>query len=194
MTEGRRRALGLVAVAALAAVVAWDRFSATGAAADDAAPPSSADLLAQEATLTARMRAEADALDERRAALADIEAAWSASRERMIGAGSADIAFARLREIVEAAMTDLGLRMTSAASRPVETPLEDEPLRVIGLRLDFNTTDTQRVYALVDRLENLREAAAVVDTVRVVGPGRLGAPSADVTIELRALAWIGPET
>lgn len=193
MTENRRRALGLVAVAALAAVVAWDQLSGAGSAADDAAGPSSADLLAQEASLTARMRAEADALDDRRAALADIEAAWSESRERMIGAGSADIAFARLREIVEAAMTDLGLRMTSAGSLPVDTPLEGEPLRVIGLRLDFETTDTQRVYALVDRLENLQEAAAVVNTVRIVGPGRLGQPRADVTIELRALAWIGPE-
>lgn len=193
MTEGRRRLLGVVAVGALAGLVAWDRFSGAGSGADDAGAPSSADLLAQEASLTARMRVEAEALEDRRAALAEMEEAWASSRERMISAGSADIAFARLREIVEAHMTDMGLRMTSAASRPVATPLEDEPLRVIGVRLEFDTTDTQRVYALIDRLENLQEAAAVVDTVRVVGPGRLGQPRASVTIDLRALAWIGPE-
>jgi hypothetical protein len=192
VTDARRTVIGLVLVGALGVVVAIDRFSggAESAAAD---APSQADLLAQEASLTARMRAEAAALDDRRAALAEAEGAWTSARERMIGAGSADIAFARLREIVDGAMTDLDLRMASAGALPVETPMEGEPLRVVGLRAEFEAVDPQRVYTLIDRLENLPETAASVQSVRIAGPGRLGRGVATVTIELRALAWIGPE-
>jgi len=190
MTTQRRRILGAGLVLAFAALVLIDRIGAAGQTPDDAAP-SQADLLAQEAALTSRMRAEADLLERRRAALEEVEAAWSDFRARMIVAGSADIAFARLREIVEAEMTDRGLRMASASALPVESPLEDEPLRVVGMRVEFDTIDAQRVYALVDHLENMREVAAGVRSVRIVGPGRLGRARAGVVVELRALAWIG---
>ncbi|MFG0275110.1 MAG: hypothetical protein ACF8QF_08635 [Phycisphaerales bacterium] len=192
MTDTRRTVIGLALVGALAAIVAVDRFSG-GAAGAETEAPSQADILAQEASLTARMRAEADALDGRRATLDEAESAWAAARERMIGAGSPDIAFARLREIVDGVMTDLDLRMASASALPVETPMEGESLRVVGVRVEFEAADPQRIYTLIDRLEHLPEAAASVQSVRIGGPGRLGRGSATVVIELRALAWIGPD-
>jgi hypothetical protein len=192
--DTKRTALLLVALLAVGALVVLDRMSGSGGAAEgEDAPASLADRYRQEASRAAVVAAGLESAQAWEDALADAERRWDEASGRMIHAGSVDIAFVRLREVVESAMRDVGLRLDSSVALPVEAPMEGEALRVIGMRMEFLSTDPQGVYTLVDRLENLPEVATNVAGLRVAGPGRLGRDQVSVVIELRALAWIGPE-
>ena len=189
MTARARRIALLVLMGALTILVAVDHFAAPGVA----SAPREAAALGSEAALTARVVAEAASLDGWRDARSSAERAWTDARRRMIAAGSADIAYARLRELVLAAMTDLGLTLDASSALPPAAPLEGEPLRVVGVRIECSSPAAAPIHALIDRIENLPEATAHVEALRIVGPGRAGRPAASVTIDIRALAWIEPE-
>lgn len=177
-----------VALAVIAGLVIIDRASEGG----DAESVSGAQSrYLQEASLVADMQAALAHNDEWSDALATSTDAFAASAERLLVAESEDIAFVRLREIVQATMSDLGLTDGAASALPAQTPLAGEPLRVVGLRLEFETNDPNLAYRFVDRLENLSQLRASVESISIVGPGRLGRPRATVTLDLRALAWIG---
>jgi hypothetical protein len=191
MTKNTRTALLGVTLVAVAGVVITDRAS-NGADSDAASDAQSRYL--QEASLVTDMQAALAQKDEWSSALAESTDAFANSADRLLVAESEDIAFVRLRDFVQATMSDLGLSDGAASALPARTPLAGEPLRVVGLRLEFQTNDPSLAYRLVDRLENLAQVRANVESINIVGPGRLGRPRATVTLDLRALAWIGRGT
>lgn len=119
-----------------------------------------------------------------------LEAERDGAMRRMIVAPSGELAAARLRGMVESAMSELGLRLTSSAAIRPDTPLEGSPLRVIGLTLDFDAVDPDAVFALVERLENLPDARTTINSISLSGPMRMGREGLTVSMELRALSMV----
>lgn len=191
----RRKSLLLVGAGLLTLLVVVDRFA--GGSGDE---PDSEEMSVSEAYLARagaadRQRRLAEQEDEWRAALAESQSAWDDARKRMIHAPSAEVASSRLRDMVETAMRDLGLRL--AASNPVQAraTVDGEPVRIIGLTLNFEAPNPDAVYRLIDRLENLPDAATNIASLNLAGPGPLPTGGGvTVTAELQALAFIGQES
>ncbi len=194
MPNRTRLIIGGVAIGALATLVAADRAGALGGGEESAGGAREAYLA--QAAVVQRARGLVAQADEWRALLAQAREQWESARERMITAPSAEVATARLRDIVESTMAALDLTLDASSAGAVRSPLPDEPVRVIGLSFDFTALNPDVVHRLIDRLENLPDVVTNISSLSVNGPGprAMGAGGVRVTVELEALAWLGEET
>lgn len=186
----QRRAMLIALAAALAVAVLYDRLSVAGADAESSGDASMVDAYLAQAAVTEKSERLVNQADDWNRLLEDAQARWASVRERMIEAPSAEIASARLTQIIERIMRDMDLSLTVSDALPVRRPLEDEPLHVIGLSVSFSALNPDVVMRLVDRLENLPEVRTNLARLQISGPGRRLRAGVEVTIELRALAWI----
>jgi len=190
--DNRRKTIMLGAAGLLAVVVLVDRaglFASSGA--EEGADARQAYLA--QATLVERTRGMVEQEEEWRELLTRSRESWESVRPRLIHGTSAELAAGRLRDMTEAILRDLDLRIDSSRTLQVRTPLEGEPVRVIGLALDIHAPSPDVLYRAIDRLENIEEAMTNIERINVQGPGLRGAPGVRVSLNLRALAWIGQE-
>jgi len=167
-----------------------------GHSADDASGASAdaAQVVVERAAQLKQAESIASQEDAWRGTLAANNKGLEDARSRMIEAPSVDIAGAKLREVVQQVMGDVGVTLdVSDAVTPINV-VADEPLHVIGLQLQFQTSDMESLYALVDRLEHMPDLMTNVSRLQVLGPGRAAGAGLDVTMDVRALSWIARET
>ncbi|TVQ31711.1 MAG: hypothetical protein EA376_08590 [Phycisphaeraceae bacterium] len=190
--DQRRKAIMLGAAGVLAVVVVLDRAGLFSSGGDETGADARQAYLAQ-ASLVERTRQVVDQEDAWRDLLAGSRSSWEGVRPSLIHGASAELAAGRLRDMVEAILRDLDLRIDSSRTLPVRTPLEGEPVRIIGLTLDVHAPNPDVLYRALDRLENIEDAITNIDRLSVQGPGLRGAPGVRVSLDLRAMAWIGQE-
>lgn len=194
MTRDQRRKAMLVGAAGVLAIgVALDRagfFSTAGGEGSDADRAAS---YLQQAALVERNAQLAHYSDAWQDVLAESRSAFQRAVATMIVAPSPELAADRLRRQAEAAMNDLGIKLTVSAVTPARTPLENEPLRVVGLQLDFDAPNPDVVFRLIDRLENLPDTRTHIGSLALTGPGPGVRTGLRVSMKLEALALITPE-
>jgi len=188
MTSENRRIVVLVALAGVVgAIVAVDRMGLLEGGSEST--PRSAYVA--QAELTEAAGAMVESAEEWQALVDTLEERWRSAREAMIDAPSPEVATARLRDAADRAMRDLGLSLDAWSPLSIRTPIEGEPIRVVGLSLDLEAPNPDLVYRLVDRLEHLPEARVSVQRLTIGGPGPRPGQGVRVGLELEALAWIG---
>jgi len=184
-----RRLVWLALVAGLlAALVAVDRLLLRQSDQDNATTASQP--LVEKAAQLAKAKAIAHQEERWRKALDAEEAQVQEARQRMIQAPSVDVAGAKLRQVVQEVMREVGVTLDVSDEAPSRAVLEGEPVRLVGLQLQFRTSDPETLYALIDRLENRPDLLTNVSRVRILGPGRSGGSGLEVTMDLEALSWI----
>ncbi len=134
MNSRVRTGLLLIGLVSIGGLTVFDRGARSGDVADDAGPAS---RYVREAALAGDMAAALAESEAWEQAAADAEGAFAQVAERLLIGESEDIVFVRLREIVRAEMADLGLVVSGASALDAATPLANEPIRVIGLHLEF---------------------------------------------------------
>lgn len=190
MKSQQTRTLVLAALVVVAGLlVVADRLGAAGE--DGPGAPTPRDEHMNHAEVVARMRAEIDAEPAWRAARDAALETWSGVNGRLIHAPTAELATARLGQLVRAVVTDLGVTLDATSAPSVRTPAEGSPVRVIALSLSLRATSPEKLHALVDRLENLPGAWTNIARLRVQGPRRVPATGLNVDLDLEALAWVG---
>jgi len=192
--SGKRKAMLLGSAALLASLVVADRagvLGGRGGGDDEASTPREAYVRA--AALVADAEAIVGQQEGWNELLARSDAAWAEARRGMIDAPSAEVAAERLRRMVEAIMSDMGLRLTVSSVGQPRAPLEGEGLRVISLTLDFEAPNPDVVWRLVDRLENLPDVRTNIARLSIVGPGPAIRTGLRVSIDLQGLSWVGGE-
>ncbi len=117
--------------------------------------------------------------------------AWADAMETIIKAPSVNVAESSLRAVLESEMRDAGLTLSVSSPMPRRTPIEGEPLRVIGLTLDFDVTNPDALYTLLDRIENTSAPLMEVSDLEIRGPGRTGRSGLHVKMDVSAMAWLG---
>lgn len=188
MKKEQARTLLLAALVVLVgALVVADRLGAAGA--DDS--PTPRDEHARHAEVVARMRAEIDTEPEWRDALKAAGEIWTGVEARLIHAPTAELATARLGQLVRAVVTDLGVTLDATSAPSVRTPAEGSPVRVIALSLSLRASSPEQLNSLLDRLENLPGAWTNIARLRVQGPRRVPTSGLNVDLDLEALAWVG---
>lgn len=191
MTGSQRRTVALSAlVVVVGAAVAVDRLSA---GATGAGEPTVRERSVQRAALVAEKRAFIDAEPRWRAALDRARDEWDRVRARLIVAPTAELATARLGQLIRGAADDFGLTLEATGTPSVRAPGDDTSLRVIGLRLSLRATGPGSLAAYLDRLERLPGAWINVTSLSVLGPGRTPSAGLRVDLEIEALAWVGTE-
>jgi hypothetical protein len=148
----------------------------------------------QRAEAMAQDRALLDAEERWRAVEEEARAEWERVRAGLVPGATVELAEARFRESVAAALSDIKisspLRMTI-----VREPGPAEPasrLRRIVLRVEFEVTGSREVFSAVDRLENMPDAMTRISQVTVSGPGRIQVPQqVTVGMTVSAVALIG---
>ncbi len=190
MTAERKRTTILVAlVAIVGGLVVLDRLSADDTAIDSATTSTRVQY-AQQATLVAEMRQFINAADDWERAQQDAIEAWQTARSRLIAAPTAELANAQLTRRINSIVDDLGVTLVATSAPSVRTPVENQPVRVIGLQITIAVESTEELFAMVDRLENMPDAWCHVSRVQVIGPRRTPVTKLDVDIDLEALALI----
>ncbi len=188
MKKEQTRTLVLAALVVLVGVlVVADRL---GAASEDDAP-TPRDEHARHAEVVARMRAEIDAEPEWRDALEEAGETWAGVEARLIHAPTAELATARLGQLVRTVVTDLGVTLDATSAPSVRTPAEGSPVRIIALSLSLRASSPEQLNSLLDRLENLPGAWTNIARLRVQGPRRVPTSGLNVDLDLEALAWVG---
>ncbi len=90
-------------------------------------------------------------------------------------------------------MSDLGVTLSASSTPSVRTPIENEPLRVIGLSLSIQAPSPDKLNAFLDRIEHMPEARVNIRQIQTLGPRRVPIGELDVQLDLEALAWITQE-
>ncbi len=190
MTADSKRTLILLSLLAVVAVlVILDRVAASDAA-DETAVPATSDAYLAEAALLADTRAVAESKEDWAAAAQNAQNAWQERRASAIAAPSAEIAAARLRSLVQQLLADEGLAITTSETLPATRTAESE-IAVVGIALSFEARDAAPIYRVIDRIENLPDAKANVESVALRGPGRMGGANAiQATLRVRAVAHL----
>lgn len=117
--------------------------------------------------------------------------AWAGAMATIIKAPSVNVAESSLRAVLENEMRDAGLALSVSSPIPRRTPIEGEPLRVIGLTLDFDAPNPDALYTLLDRIENSAAPAMEVSDLEIRGPGRTGRSGLHIKMDVSAMAWLG---
>ncbi|RMD66543.1 MAG: hypothetical protein D6824_00640 [Planctomycetota bacterium] len=187
MSSSGRRLVWLVSAAALlAALVAADRLLLRrGVEAQPVAEP-----LVEKAAQLAKARAVASQEEQWRTTLEAEKQQVRTVKERMIEAPSVEVAGARLKQVVQEVMRDVGVTLDVSDTTSAKPVLEGEPVHLVGLQLQFRTNDPETLYALIDKLEHMPDLLTNVSRVRILGPGRSGGAGLEVTMDLQALSWI----
>ncbi|RMH27793.1 MAG: hypothetical protein D6693_04735 [Planctomycetota bacterium] len=193
MSGPTRRTAALASlVVVVGALVALDRLGARDGAGDSAAPSARA-RVAQRAALVAQKRALIDAEARWLDALERVQREWGAVRDRLIVAPTAELATARLGQMIRSAADDFGLEVEATGTPTVRAPDGSAPLRVIGLRLSLRAGGPEALAAFVGRLERLPGSWIHIAGLNVLGPGRTPAAGLRVDLAVEALAWVGGE-
>lgn len=129
--------------------------------------------------------------DEWSAANEQARRAWDEAVTMLIEAPSVNVAESSLRAVLEEAMEDAGLTLSVSAPMARQTPIEGEPLHVIGLTLDFDAPNPDVVYTLLDRIENATDPRMVITDLEIRGPGRTGRDGLHIKLDISTMAWIG---
>lgn len=149
----------------------------------------------------AALAAEADEALLRRAgewnsAAERAEAEWSRVSAGLVRAATPELAETRFREIVLAAMADIPLISTArinyirdgAAAPPGAGAAS---VRTLRLSVAFDAPNPKGAYTIIDRLENMPDAQARIESLKIDGPGRVQSPKqVTVTLTLAAAAHI----
>jgi hypothetical protein len=190
----------LMIAALLVALVGADRFGwlpGRSGPEDDAADSPRARYLAAAATHEAD-RALIARAGQWRAAAADAQSRWDAARSRLVAAPTVELAESRLRELVLAALADLKIASprVTYVKEPVAAGAEAAGrVRPIALRVEFDATNHRDAYLALDRVRHLPDAAVVISSLVLDGPGRAQLPEQmTVSITLRAAALVGGES
>lgn len=192
MSSHRGRITVLLTFVVIAgALVLVDRLRASTE--DEHSAPTVRDEQARQAELTERMRRFIAAEPAWRAAHDKAEDAWRAIDARLIHAPTAELANARLQQMIGSIVTDLGVTLGSTSAPSVRTPGKDTSLRVIGLGFSVQAAAPEQLYAFIDRLENLPGAWTNITRLRVMGPRRTPSTGLRVELDLEALAWVDAE-
>jgi hypothetical protein len=183
-----RHAVLIAVVAVLLVAVLRDR---TSSGADAEAPVSIKRSYLEASAVTAGV--EAIIADRQRWESAHDKAriAWDEEMKAIIRAPSVNVAESSLRAFIEEAMGAAGLTLSVSSPLARQTPIEGEPLRVIGLTLDFDAPNPDALHTLLDRIENAPQPRMVVTDLEIRGPGRTGRDGLHVKLEVAAMAWIG---
>ena len=188
MKKEQTRTLVLTALVVLVGVlVVADRL---GAASDDDTP-TPRDEHARHAEVVARMRAEIVSEPAWRDAVSEANDTWAGVGARLIHAPTAELATARLGQLVRTVVTDLGVTLDATSAPSVRTPADGSPVRIIALSLSLRASSPEQLHLLVDRLENLPGAWTNIAGLRVQGPRRVPTSGLNVDLDLEALAWVG---
>ncbi|MDX2115428.1 MAG: hypothetical protein SFZ24_07375 [Planctomycetota bacterium] len=133
-----------------------------------------------------------DSADRWRDAAARARDAWARTQPGLISGPTPELAEARFRELVLEAMKDVGLTSTPTFSAARENvPAATGAVRRILLRVDFDSVSTRDVFAILDRLENLR-GGTEIRSLRIEGPGRVQLPKqVSVSVTIAAAAVVG---
>jgi len=191
MTDKLNRKTILFAITALLGVlVLADRFTQSDSTEGLGLTPRQAYI--NQFSLTNRTEQLVAQMPQWQDRLSQAQQAWQAAAARMIPAPSPELASARLRDMVQQVMTDLGVRLDASSALPVVTPVQNQPVRVIGLSLNFSAANPQEIYLLVDRLENLPDVMAFLPRISVRGPGRGLNHRLNVSMQIRAMSVIKP--
>lgn len=189
--RGRTRVLAGVMVA-LAAAVGVDRFAgAGGSAASDGVPLSARARYLDEARLVAQMRGLIGREASYAEALERTRARWEAARDRLVTAPSPGLAEAQFRDEVLQFVRLRGIEGARTSGTESLAIDGDDRLRLIELRLEFETPSAGQAYELLDDIEHLRGLWTRISGVEVSGPGRIPRErrlSASITIE--AIAFV----
>lgn len=115
---------------------------------------------------------------------------------RLVAGATVELAAGAFRERVLRAAADLRLQALSVtlvtSSGPSAGGTNAAPVRLLELRIAFDTAAVADIYALVDRLENLDDLATNVSRLEIAGPGRKQVPqTVTVNITLHGLALVG---
>jgi len=182
------RSIALVVVlVAMVLLVTQDRSSSKDPAAPSLSP---AATYRQASDLTRSAESMAAQRDRWRIARDEAQSAWAIARESIIDAPSVNVAESALRAFVEEVMRDAGLTLSVSSPLARDTPIEGEPLRVVGLTLDFDAPNPDTLDILLDRIENGPIRTHITD-LEVRGPGRAGRQGLRVKMDVAAMAWIG---
>lgn len=130
-------------------------------------------------------------------AAARARAEWGILSGEIVRAATPELAEARFREEVLAAMEDIRLNSPARINyvrdgATAVTPAA--PIRTLRLSVQFDAATPRDAYTIVDRLEHLSGARASVETLKIDGPGRVQLPEqVTVTLTLSTPAFIGEE-
>jgi hypothetical protein len=189
MGNANAKSIVLVAIVALLAVlVLRDRSSAS---AQTESPASLRQSYLDANTVTRSAEALVAQRDQWDAAHREAQQAWDDAMTTIIKAPSVNVAESSLRAALEEAMGAAGLTLSVSAPMPRRTPIEGEPLHVIGLTLNFDAPNPDTVYTLLDRIENAPQPNMVITDLEIRGPGRTGRDGLHIKMDVSAMAWIG---
>lgn len=132
--------------------------------------------------------------DEWRRAEERARAEWDRVRVGLIRGQTAELCETRFREIVLGAMQDI--RLVSPARinyvRDGAAAAAAGAIRPLRLSVEFDAPTHRDAYAIIDRLENLPDARAKIELLRIEGPGRIQMPrQVRVVMSLGAVALVG---
>jgi len=176
-------------VAVLLILVLRDRTSS--ASADTVAPASARQSFLDASAVTRSAETLVAQRDDWVAANDTARRAWDDALTTIIRAPSVNVAESSLRAVLEEAMGDAGLTLSVSAPMPRQTPIAGEPLRVIGLTLDFDAPNPDTVYTLIDRIENAPSPRMVISDLEIRGPGRTGRSGLHIKMDVASMTWIG---
>lgn len=187
--DRKRTTLLLALVGVVGALVIVDQLTGAGDATDETERSTRTNYVRQ-AELVSRMQSFLDARPQWQEAHNKAEDAWRDLQSRIIAAPTAELANARLQQRISTIANEVGVTVRATSAPTVRTPVDDQPLNVIGVTMSFEVNDPERLYALVDRLENMPDAWTNIRRLSVQGPRRTPRGVADVELEIESLAWI----
>lgn len=194
-TASKRAPLMAAACLVLAALVVADRSGllpgsgqASDAAIDDSAASRYADA-AQEASADAALL---DRAGEWNAAAERAESEWNRVSTGLVRGATAELAETRFREIVKSAMQDIPLVSPERITYVREGTAAKGAVQTLRLSVAFDAPTPKDAYTIIDRLENMPDARARIELLKIDGPGRVQSPEqVTVTLTLSAAALIG---
>lgn len=198
MTAARNRVpLMAGACLVLGALVVADRTGllpgsgqSSDAAIDDS-PASRYAAAAQESSADAALLGRAS---EWNAAAERAESRWKEVSAGLVRGATAELAETRFREIVKSAMQDIPLASPERITYVREGTAAAGAIQTLRLSVAFDAHTPKDAYTIIDRLENMPDARARIELLKIDGPGRVQSPDqVTVTMTLSAAALIGEE-
>lgn len=160
----------------------------------DAADQSGA---ARYALASAEASADAALLDRAKdwdAAAARAESEWKSVSAGLVRGATPELAETRFREIVKSAIQDIPLVAPERITYLRESAAAKGAVQTLRLSVVFDAPTPKAAYTIIDRLENLPDARARIEQLKLDGPGRVQSPEqVTVTMTLSTAALIGPE-
>jgi Type II secretion system (T2SS), protein M subtype b len=190
-SERKRQAVLLGLILIVSVFIAMDRLG--GGLSNESDAVSAKTEYLREAELAAQMQGFIDAAFDWQAVQDQATEQWRQQRSRMIVAQTAELANAKLQQRLTQIVADLGVTLSASSTPSVRTPIENEPLRVIGLSLSIQAPSPDKLNAFLDRIEHMPEARVNIRRIQTLGPRRVPVGELDVQLDLEALAWITQE-